>query len=172
MRGYPGFETLVATLRSFYAHASKPDVVTVEEIYALSDRDSAQVEKNKTWLRNRLTPLKYYRLIKPVYSSEGQLIEIELTQKGKEAIEGFRGNSLTEPLKAQTISPMNSTTTQLAQDTSSTPNRVLYPYPLLSGELIHISLPVKLSKDDAKRITIFIESIAVGSSVSTQEIKR
>ncbi len=44
---------------------------------------------------------------------------------------------------------------------ASAPGRVLYPYPLLDGQLIHISLPIKLSKDDAKRIAAFIESIAV-----------
>lgn len=54
---------------------------------------------------------------------------------------------------------------QIAND----PGRVLYPYPLIDGQLIHISLPVKLSKDDARRIAAFIESIAIDSS--TQEAK-
>jgi hypothetical protein len=40
-------------------------------------------------------------------------------------------------------------------------NRVLYPYPLTDGQLVHISLPYKLSKIDAKRIGSFIESIAI-----------
>lgn len=40
-------------------------------------------------------------------------------------------------------------------------NRVLYPYPLINGQLIHISLPLKFSKQDAKRIAAFIESIAI-----------
>jgi hypothetical protein len=40
-------------------------------------------------------------------------------------------------------------------------DRILYPYPLSDGQLIHISLPVKLSKLDAKRIGAFIDSIAV-----------
>jgi len=44
---------------------------------------------------------------------------------------------------------------------ASAPGRILYPYPLLDGQLIHISLPIKFSKDDAKRIAAFIESIAV-----------
>lgn len=39
--------------------------------------------------------------------------------------------------------------------------RVIYPYPLLDGQLVHVSLPVKLSKRDAKRLSAFIESIAV-----------
>lgn len=41
------------------------------------------------------------------------------------------------------------------------PGRILYPYPLLDGQLIHISLPIKLSKQDARRIGAFIESIAI-----------
>ena len=44
---------------------------------------------------------------------------------------------------------------------ANAPNRILYPYPLSDGQLIHISLPIKLSKIDAKRIGNFVESIAV-----------
>lgn len=40
-------------------------------------------------------------------------------------------------------------------------NRILYPFPLLDGQLIHVSLPIKLSKEDARRIGAFIESIAM-----------
>jgi len=40
-------------------------------------------------------------------------------------------------------------------------NRILYPYPLSDGQLVHISLPLKLSQKDAKRIGVFIESIAI-----------
>ncbi|MGH7218020.1 MAG: hypothetical protein ACREGE_01040 [Candidatus Microsaccharimonas sp.] len=39
--------------------------------------------------------------------------------------------------------------------------RIIYPYPLSDGQLIHISLPVRLSRTDAKRIGTFIESIAI-----------
>jgi hypothetical protein len=44
---------------------------------------------------------------------------------------------------------------------ANTQGRILYPYPLSDGQLIHISLPIKLSKKDAKRISTFIESIAI-----------
>lgn len=40
-------------------------------------------------------------------------------------------------------------------------HRILYPYPLTNGQLVHISLPLKLSKKDARRIGAFIESIAI-----------
>ncbi len=40
-------------------------------------------------------------------------------------------------------------------------NRIVYPYPLIDGQLIHISLPLKLSRIDAKRIGTFIESISI-----------
>jgi len=39
--------------------------------------------------------------------------------------------------------------------------QISYPFPLSDGQLITINLPVKLSKKDAKRIGIFIESIAI-----------
>ena len=40
-------------------------------------------------------------------------------------------------------------------------DRILYPYPLSDGQVVHISLPLKLSKKDAKRLAVFIESIAI-----------
>jgi hypothetical protein len=46
---------------------------------------------------------------------------------------------------------------------SSLPDFITYPYPLSNGQLVQISLPLKLSKTDAKRIGAFIESIAIES---------
>lgn len=77
-----------------------------------------------------------------------------------------------KPSKAQTSPPATAALAQLAAgpqpptDTPSAPGsdtagRVLYPYPLSDGQLIHISLPLKLTKSDAKRIGAFIESIAI-----------
>ena len=40
-------------------------------------------------------------------------------------------------------------------------NRILYPYPLLDGQIVHVSLPARLTKRDARRIGAFIESIAI-----------
>lgn len=42
----------------------------------------------------------------------------------------------------------------------SNPDRVVYPFPLSDGQLVHISLPFNLGKTDAKRIGAFVESIA------------
>lgn len=43
----------------------------------------------------------------------------------------------------------------------SAKDRIVYPYPLISGEIVQFSLPMKLSKVDARRIGLFIESIAM-----------
>lgn len=40
------------------------------------------------------------------------------------------------------------------------PERVVYPFPLSDGQLVHISLPFNLGKTDAKRIGAFVESIS------------
>jgi len=58
---------------------------------------------------------------------------------------------------------------QSMPEIANAPGRVLYPYPLTDGQLIHISLPVRLLKDDARRISAFIESIAIDPP--TQETK-
>ena len=55
----------------------------------------------------------------------------------------------------------NETSPQSMPSVANAPNRILYPYPLIDGQLVHFSLPVKLSKTDARRIGIFIESIAI-----------
>jgi hypothetical protein len=39
------------------------------------------------------------------------------------------------------------------------PDRVVYPFPLADGQLVHISLPFNLTKTDARRIGAFVESI-------------
>ena len=72
----------------------------------------------------------------------------------------------TNPSTSKTISVASSVnsgdaTPQSMPSVANAPNRILYPYPLSDGQLIHISLPVKLSKIDAKRIGSFVESIAV-----------
>lgn len=61
----------------------------------------------------------------------------------------------------QTSSASTAANPQSMPEIANTPGRILYPYPLMDGQLIHISLPVKLSKEDAKRIGAFIESIAI-----------
>lgn len=60
---------------------------------------------------------------------------------------------------------------QLAFATPSIPTargNIVYPYPLLDGNLVYISLPVRLFKKDAKRIGSFVESIAIDDP--TEEI--
>lgn len=71
--------------------------------------------------------------------------------------ENTQDRKRTAPGNSQPIPPAP----QSMSDVASSPNRVLYPYPLLDGQLIHISLPVNLSKRDAKRIANFVESIAI-----------
>ncbi len=46
--------------------------------------------------------------------------------------------------------------------------QINYPFPLSDGQLVHISLPIKLSKKDAKRIAAFIESIAIEEQLTLE----
>ena len=62
----------------------------------------------------------------------------------------------------QTVTPrQDSPTTKFDTPLNSTNDRIVYPYPLVSGEIVQFSLPMKLSKVDARRIALFIESIAM-----------
>lgn len=75
------------------------------------------------------------------------------------------GNNLTSKHSSSKIirvaSAVNETSPQSMPSVANAQNRVLYPYPLSDGQLIHISLPIRLSSADAKRIGAFVESIAV-----------
>lgn len=73
----------------------------------------------------------------------------------------------TQSISSQT--PNQPGVPQSMPEIANTPGRILYPYPLSDGQLIHISLPVKLLKSDAHRIAAFIESIAI--DLPAQETK-
>lgn len=73
----------------------------------------------------------------------------------------------TQPASVQASS--QSGAPQSMPEIANTPGRILYPYPLLDGQLIHISLPIKLMKSDARRIAAFIESIAIDPPVQETE---
>lgn len=73
--------------------------------------------------------------------------------------------------ESQTTTPsVTPNTPQSMASIANTSNRILYPYPLLDGQLVHISLPVKLFKEDAKRIGVFIESIAITETAKEKEV--
>lgn len=154
---YPSLDSLAKTLGYIYARTSEPETATPDEIYAAYDRTSTEINKNKAWLRNKLTPLRRYGFVKAIYSSDGRLVKIALTQKGKEAIK-TTDFSNTIPSARPTPSAVSATALKPTED------RVVYPYPLLDGNLVHFSLPSRLSKDDAKRIAAFIEGMAIDST--------
>ena len=70
-------------------------------------------------------------------------------------------NNSTSHHTTTSIQVQNSSSAQAMPSVANDPSRILYPYPLSDGQLVHISLPVRLSKIDAKRIASFVESIAV-----------
>jgi hypothetical protein len=77
-------------------------------------------------------------------------------------------NSHTSHPTKTSIQVQNSNSTQAMPSVANDPSRILYPYPLSDGQLVHISLPVRLSKIDAKRIAAFVESIAVDEPVKNE----
>lgn len=49
----------------------------------------------------------------------------------------------------------------LASVSTNTLNRVVYPFPLSTGDFAYASLPPKLSKADAQRIAAFVDIVAI-----------
>jgi hypothetical protein len=64
------------------------DTLTPQDIFQRVGRDRGNADQNKKWLRNRLTPLKYYGLVETVYKLPGKTVDkIRLTPEGKKVLE-------------------------------------------------------------------------------------
>ncbi len=72
-----------------------------------------------------------------------------------------KGQSIAATESKDSTPSVAPSTPQSMASVANTSNRILYPYPLLDGQLVHISLPIRLLKEDAKRIGTFVESIAI-----------
>jgi hypothetical protein len=85
---YVSLTAAIDTLKRFFAdpHA---DIVTLEDIYAATKRDLTKEEKNRAWIGNKLTHLKHYGLVRPIYSygSQKVLEKVQLTDEGKKALQ-------------------------------------------------------------------------------------
>ena len=79
----------------------------------------------------------------------------------KSSDEAPKSTAPTKNIRITSPAPTSENAPQSMPSVANAPNRILYPYPLSDGQLIHISLPLKLSKNDARRIGSFVESIAV-----------
>lgn len=81
-------ESAERILKGFFVSNPRAENVSVEEIYRVSRRDPEREKTNRSWLGNILSSLKYYDLVKPVYSYRGarKLSGLQLTDKGKEVV--------------------------------------------------------------------------------------
>lgn len=91
----------VAALRTIFVDPDK-DTLTLDEVFRVVGRDPLQPERNKRWLENRLTSLRYYELTAPIYtkSHPRKLDKVQLTPTGKTALASEADN---EPVRAITL---------------------------------------------------------------------
>lgn len=81
----------VVALRKIFVDPDK-DILTLDEVFRVVGRDLQQPERNKRWLRNRLTTLRYYEFVTPIYTKYAKsnprrrLDKIQLTPTGKMAL--------------------------------------------------------------------------------------
>lgn len=74
----------------------------VDEVYAVWGRTGERPARNRAWLANFLTHLRYHDLVEPVYdyrNSRKVLVAIKLTPRGMEALD-WRLNSGSNPTSA------------------------------------------------------------------------
>ncbi|HET7638916.1 MAG TPA: hypothetical protein VFK47_09280 [Ktedonobacteraceae bacterium] len=82
---YITLSTAIDTTKAFFQGREE---VTLEDVYRAMGRDNKADEVNRSWITNRLTHLKHYGLVEPVYTKgrPSRLIGIRLTEQGKRAI--------------------------------------------------------------------------------------
>lgn len=85
---YISYDSAVATLKDFFSISPDTDIVSLQQIYIATGRDLSKPALNKAWLSNKLTHLKHYQLVSPVYSQGRRRVldKIQLTADGKKAL--------------------------------------------------------------------------------------
>jgi hypothetical protein len=68
-------------LRSFFTNVPG-DVVSLDQIFASEGRDLGHEVRNKMWLGNKLTPMRRYHLVTPIYKKR-RLVGLRLSKDGK-----------------------------------------------------------------------------------------
>ena len=75
----------VGTIKRFFANTAD-DSISIQDAFKSWGRDLVKVKDNKAWLSNKLTHLKFYELVTPIYSygkGPRKLEKLELTLEGK-----------------------------------------------------------------------------------------
>src|SRR5258706_8165628 len=81
-------ETAIENIKKIFSNCSE-DSISLQDAFIAWGRDPAKIVKNKAWLSNRLTHLKYHNLVKPVYvwkNNRRVLDKLELTMEGKKQL--------------------------------------------------------------------------------------
>lgn len=95
---YKSRASMEGTVKRFFAHTSE-DTISLEDAFSAWGRNMAEVEKNKQWFSNKLTNMKYYNLVTPLYTVRNNrrvLEQIQLTLEGKRVMGRVGENVITE----------------------------------------------------------------------------
>ncbi|HSX34830.1 MAG TPA: hypothetical protein VLF62_04260 [Candidatus Saccharimonadales bacterium] len=140
---------------SEWRHINVRDV-HIEELMS-KFKESAVTEYSEHSLRSYKS-----RISRAIQNYLSNLLESDaqvITENGPSAV-----NSLRTPHNGvqyiKNIVP-NSTFTAWQRHKVGFQELITYPFPLSSGQIIRLSLPLQLSKADAKRLSTFIETIAI-----------
>jgi len=74
------------------------DELTLDELWKAVDRVDKDDEANNTWLTNKMTHLRHYKLVENILSGgrPNRRVGIKLTQQGKNAVATSRSEPLSE----------------------------------------------------------------------------
>jgi hypothetical protein len=131
------YDAATATLKRFFKNDNDKNALSIDQVMAATDRTSYGLDKNKSYLTNKLTHLKYYDLAEPVYdfNPRKNLSGIRLTTLGKKAL-------------GRNEAPVPATT----QSTTS-----VAPAPLMTLETIAENIRIFKRQNPSIKITLSVE---------------
>lgn len=115
----PSEYSATRTLQRFFAKYPEANSITVPQIFDSVERNGPEyVDKNDGWLSNKLTGLYAHSLVKPVYSYNPwrKLEKLELTQRGKTALNREDAPSIEDRENTDTTERKSGGTTVTYQD--------------------------------------------------------
>jgi hypothetical protein len=100
-RKAPSYTAVLESLKILFAANTERDKRSIAEIYVTVGREQYAPDKNRIWLRNKMTDIKYYSLARPLRSPiDKKTVEyVQLTARGKRAL---RDLMLQEELQGST----------------------------------------------------------------------
>jgi len=104
MKKYKGRDASIENVKRLFSSTSG-DTVSIAEVFQSWPRDPENEKRNRAWLSNLLSLMKFHNLVKPYYITKNgpkTLDKLELTLEGKEVLGRSEESSGSNGIVSQT----------------------------------------------------------------------